>query len=183
MLSIWHNGQQVAEAKDPGVPLTNLACAIAMAIECGVAPETIATRLSSLPTPDHRQSVQTGPDGLTVIDDTYNANPASMRRGLELLEKYADSNHRRVVATPGMVELGNAQRKENADFARKASEIATDLVIIGRTNRKALVVGAQDSDMNVVIVDRLPQAVAWMREHIGDGDAVLYANDLPDHYA
>ena len=36
--------------------------------------------------------------------------------------------------------------------------------------------------VEVVLVDHREQAVAWVREHLGPGDAVLYENDLPDHY-
>ena len=179
---VEHNGHEIARASNVDAPLTNIACAVAVALDLGVDVGEIQSRLGSLPVPKHRQEITTTPDGLIVIDDTFNANPASVRRGLELLTKKAPGNRRRIVATPGMVELGDRQFEENKAFAAEASRSATHLVIIGKTNRKALIAGAGDAGLNTVVVERLPQAVAWVRQHVGEGDAVLYANDLPDHF-
>jgi len=63
--------------------------------------------------------------------------------------------------------------------------VATDLVIVGHTNRKALQAGAaraESATNQVVLVETREQAVAWVQEHLGAGDVVLYENDLPDHY-
>lgn len=161
---------------------TNVACAIAAALELGVSIDDIVRRLPSLPVSLHRQSMSTSDNGVVIIDDTYNANPASVRRGLALLAKAAGVDRRRVVVTPGMVELGNRQAEENRRFGEEAAVVATDLVFIGATNRRALLDGARQAGANVVVLDRLPQATEWVREQLGEGDAVLYANDLPDHF-
>jgi UDP-N-acetylmuramoyl-tripeptide--D-alanyl-D-alanine ligase len=89
-----------------------------------------------------------------------------------------------VVITPGMVELGPRQRPENAAFAVDAGRVATDLVLVGRTNRRALLRGANETglDTHVVVLDTREQAVAWVRQHLGEGDVALFENDLPDHY-
>jgi UDP-N-acetylmuramoyl-tripeptide--D-alanyl-D-alanine ligase len=82
-----------------------------------------------------------------------------------------------------MVELGPRQHAENAAFARAAAIRATDLVVVGHTNRKALLDGATGGPAAVRTVDSRQQAVAWVREQqLGPGDAVLYENDRPDHY-
>jgi len=86
-----------------------------------------------------------------------------------------------VVVTPGMVELGHRQGSENQGLAEVASETVTDLVIVGRTNRRALERGASRSTVPVAVSTR-EDAVAWVRAHLSSGDAVLYENDLPDHY-
>jgi UDP-N-acetylmuramoyl-tripeptide--D-alanyl-D-alanine ligase len=158
---------------------SNLACAIAVALELGLELEVALRRLVTLAQVPHRQEVSVNERGVTVIDDTYNLNPAGARRGLE---KVAAHNGRKVVVTPGMVELGQRQYKENADFAANISAVANDLVIVGRTNRKALKAGST-SGLNVKEVPTLPAAVAWVREHVESDGVVLYANDLPDHYS
>ena len=88
---------------------------------------------------------------------------------------------RRVVVTPGMVELGRRQRLENERFAEEASAVAADLVVVGTTNRRALSAGTSPS-VNRLDVSTRADAVAWVRSHLSAGDAVLYENDLPDHY-
>jgi len=79
-----------------------------------------------------------------------------------------------------MVELGRRQSEENAALAEEAAAVATELVVVGRTNRRALVRGADGTP--VVVVRTREQATAWVRSHAGPGDVVLYENDLPDHY-
>jgi UDP-N-acetylmuramoyl-tripeptide--D-alanyl-D-alanine ligase len=90
-----------------------------------------------------------------------------------------------VVVTPGMVELGARQFEENKRFGAAIAAMATDLLIVGRTNRRALRAGAASvaaSETAVTLVAHRDHAVEWVREHLGPGDAVLYENDLPDHY-
>ena len=58
----------------------------------------------------------------------------------------------------------------------------TDVIVVGRTNRTALLAGAHGGAAQVRSVDRREQAVAWVRATLGAADAVLYENDLPDHY-
>ena len=112
-----------------------------------------------------------------------------------------------------MVELGSRQFAENEAFGRAIAQAADHLVVVGRTNRRALLAGVNaapvaplapvatsgpagtttptgipttptgiTTTLEVILVDHREQAVAWVREHLGPGDAVLYENDLPDHY-
>ena len=161
---------------------TNVACAVAAALEVGVAEDDLAARLGGLPTAQHRLTVSTTASGATVIDDTYNANPAGAARALEALARHGAPGKLRVVVTPGMVELGGRQHEENARFAEAAAEAATHLLVVGHTNRRALLEGAAGRGARVVPVETREQAVAWVRDHVGEGDAVLYENDLPDHF-
>ena len=87
-----------------------------------------------------------------------------------------------MVVTPGMVELGRRQFEANRDFAARVVEEVDHLIVVGRTNRKALLEGARGGSAAVHVVDDRQEAVEWVRSHLGAGDAVLYENDLPDHY-
>src|SRR4030095_14456598 len=90
----------------------NLACAVAVARELDVPVERIVTRLDRLAVPAHRLEVRTSDHGVTVIDDPFNANPHRALHALDLLAR-VDSSGRRVVVTPGMVELGTEQDQAN----------------------------------------------------------------------
>ena len=160
---------------------TNVACAVAVAISLNTPEETIAHRLATLPGADHRRQVVVSESGLTIIDDTYNSNPAGAAAALETLTGL-DAN-RKAVVTPGMVELGNRQNPENRRFGVDASLIADDLLIVGRTNRSALVNGSRDGTARVHLSPNRDEAIRWVRDNLKPGDAVLYENDLPDHYA
>ena len=182
----------------------NVACAVAAASVLGVSDEDIARRLADLPTPEHRRTAAHSEGGVMVIDDTYNSNPAGARAALGMLANTEAG--RRVVVTPGMVELGRTQAHENRLLGEYAARIADDVLIVGRTNRTALLGGAtgwdsatarratrgrgarslvhdrSDARATVRCVADRDEAVRWVRAHLQSGDAVLYENDLPDHY-
>jgi len=90
-----------------------------------------------------------------------------------------------------MVELGPLQRAANATFAGEVADVATDLVVVGSTNRRALLGGvaaargarhAGGGGLRVTTVPSRAAAVAWVRQELRAGDVVLYENDLPDQY-
>jgi UDP-N-acetylmuramoyl-tripeptide--D-alanyl-D-alanine ligase len=170
--------------KSADAPATNVACAVAVALELGVRPDVIANRLVDLPAAPHRREVTVGRTGATIIDDTYNSNPAGATAALRLLARFGSDGHRSVVVTPGMVELGDRQDVENARFAEAAARTATDLIIVGQTNAAGLSAGARRGHPGgkFVRVATREEAVAWVTERLGPGDVVLYENDLPDHF-
>ena len=158
----------------------NVACAAGIAIALGVPEGRIGERLDGLPRPQHRGVEGRSDSGVLIIDDTYNSNPAGARAAVERLA--AAVSGRRVVVTPGMVELGRLQAQENQALAAFAASRVSDLVVVGRTNRRALLAGARPGSARVSVVARRPEAVAWVGANLADGDGVLYENDLPDHY-
>jgi UDP-N-acetylmuramoyl-tripeptide--D-alanyl-D-alanine ligase len=86
---------------------------------------------------------------------------------------------RRVVVTPGLVELGDEQYSANMELGRKVASLKATLVAVGRTNARPLQVGYVGS---VERFDTRDEAVSWVRATLVPGDGVLYLNDLPDHY-
>ncbi len=173
-------GEAVGDAPSPGHP-GNVACAVGVAVALGIEPVALSRRLPGLSEPEHRRTVVTGSRGVVVIDDTFNSNPAGARTALRVLEEMPVPG-RRVVVTPGMVELGPRQHEENRAFAFEAGRVADELVVVGSTNREALSEGASMAGMRTTQVADRDHAVSWVREHLGQGDTVLYENDLPDHY-
>lgn len=179
---LW-NGAEIGRAGDIGeADRSNLACALGAIVALGIDPATVAHRLADVPVTPHRRAVGKSERGFTIIDDTYNSNPAGARAALEVLASEGDLSGRRVVVTPGMVELGPRQQEENERFAAEAARIASHLIVVGHTNRHALVQGAAGGAAQVMVLPSRRDAVEWVREHLGEGDAVLYENDLPDHY-
>jgi UDP-N-acetylmuramoyl-tripeptide--D-alanyl-D-alanine ligase len=194
LFTVYVDGEPVAKdvPAPAGVQPSNLACALAVALVLGVDARTAADRIGDLRGADHRLSLARAPSGVVVVDDTYNSNPSGARVALDAVVAAADGGadrpddraRRIAVVTPGMVELGPRQADENARFATEVARRATDLVVVGRTNSAALRRGAASAASPIAVhaVRHRDEAVDWVRRTLGPGDAVLYENDLPDHY-
>jgi len=170
---------ELGEAVPHGV---NLAVALGVAVALDVEPTSLASRLRGFPRAAHRAEVHAGP-GVAVVDDTYNANPVGALAALrEAAALAAERGGPLVVVTPGIVELGRVQRERNLAFARAVAEAGARVVVVGRTNREALVAGARDGGAVPDVVDRREQAVTLATSVAGERGVVLYENDLPDHY-
>ncbi|MGD9798736.1 MAG: Mur ligase family protein, partial [Acidimicrobiia bacterium] len=155
----------------------NVACAVAVASALGVDRRSLVAALPRLGPTASRSATTTTADGLTIVDDTFNSNPAGSAAALATLGRRVGEG-RRVVVTPGMVELGPLQDEANQRFAAEVAASGAELVVVGWTNRRALLAGHPGA---VTVRDR-EAARRWVRDQLGRGDGVLWENDLPDHY-
>lgn len=163
--------------------VTNILLAAAVARHLGVPLGEIALRVATLEPPEHRLQRRTLPNGATVIDDAYSANPVGARSALDTLALY--DGGRRVVITPGMVELGPLQDQENQKLGRYAAQAATDVVLVGIEQTQPIRRGLLEAGFDPARLhtfDTREEAIAWFQHELGVGDTVLFLNDLPDTY-
>ncbi len=189
-LDVYIKGEKVTTFSVPSAAPTNVACAIGAAIELGVTIPAIVKALPTLPVAPNRLTFSTSDRGFSIIDDTYNSNPSGCKAALFVLANTFKDSSRKVVVTPGMIELGSRQEIDNELFARQAVLVADDFIVVGKTNKKALLKGAKaasdeqlDKKSSIRVVKNRAEAVAWVRQNLGPTDVVLYENDLPDHFA
>ena len=176
--SLWLRGEEVGRIRgDSGVHPANAACAVAACAASGAPLESLRARLPTLKGSAHRGASQRAANGLLVIDDTFNANPAGAANAVDRLQGAVQGQ--RAVVTPGMVELGEEQPRANAEFAAKVVDSGATLVVVAAINRRALLAGASGA---AVTVSNRSEAREWVRANLGAGDGVLWENDLPDHY-
>lgn len=114
----------------------NALAVAAVARECGMPRAALAAALATArPVSRWRMEVTERPDGVTVINDAYNANPDSMRAALRALARIAHGSHgtRHSVAVLGsMLELGEESAAGHAEVGRAARELGIDdLVVVG----------------------------------------------------
>ena len=144
------------------------------------------SRIKTMPPTPHRQEIIKTSAGITIIDDTYNSNPAGFYSALETLKNIPAE--RRILVTPGMIELGDKQFELNKEAAQSAAKITDYAIIVGETNKKALKEGLNDSyadneyNKRVFEVIDLEAAKLKLSELTIPNSAVLFENDLPDHY-
>ncbi|MDP9496559.1 MAG: UDP-N-acetylmuramoyl-tripeptide--D-alanyl-D-alanine ligase [Actinomycetota bacterium] len=139
---------------------------------------TVAGRLETArPVSRWRMEVRERPDGVTVVNDAYNANPDSMRAALRTLAVLGAGGRRRTVAVLGpMAELGEAARDAHMDLGRFAVRLDIgQLVVVGEQaggiHAGAVLEGSWGSEsLHVPDVDA---AVALLREVLRPGDVVL----------
>jgi UDP-N-acetylmuramoyl-tripeptide--D-alanyl-D-alanine ligase len=158
----------------------NIAVALGIAWALEVPKDQALARLGSLPVAAHRAEVQRTPEGVWIIDDTYNSNPVGSARAVRAAATVArERGGPLVVVTPGMVELGPVQFERNTQLAEAVIDAGGTLIAVGLTNRKALLAGSQGQAE--VFLGRAEAVEAALRA-AGNKGVILYENDLPDHY-
>ena len=152
----------------------------AVALALGMRLDSIAAALSAAEASSRwRMQVTRRPDGVTVVNDAYNANPDSMRAGLEALVAMAPSGDGRTWAVLGeMLELGAASETEHAEIGRLTRKLGVDrLVVVGQGARGihagAVADGARDGEESVAVPDS-QTAQSLLREALRPGDVVLF---------
>jgi len=163
--------------------VTNLLLSTAVAYQEGIPLRDIAFRIRTLQPAESRLVTQTTAQGITIINDAYSANPKGVVSALKVLGMYQTG--KRLLITPGMIELGNLHEVENRKLGELATQYASDIILVGKEQTKPIFEGIQSSsfDMNnVQVKETLTEAVDWYQTHLKSGDTVLFLNDLPDTY-
>lgn len=184
---IWEGKKHILKAPLFGLHHgENVALAFAAACGLGIDPATIVTALKSVSQIPHRLEVKPQPNGSTLIDDAFNSNPSGFSSALTLLDTLGKHHlGKRILITPGMVELGAAHEKEHEKIAKQALK-TTDIVLAIAPKRIESFVstyekGAKDKRA-LIRFDNFAQAQQWMSENVSAGDVILLENDLPDFY-
>ncbi|WP_019970067.1 UDP-N-acetylmuramoyl-tripeptide--D-alanyl-D-alanine ligase [Mycobacterium sp. 141] len=167
--------------------VSNALSAAAVALECGATLEQVAEALSGAgPVSRHRMQVSTRADGVTVINDAYNANPDSMRAGLKALAWMASEKSgegatvgRRSWAVLGeMAELGEDAISEHDRIGRLAVRLDVSRLIVVGTGRSlsamhhgAVMEGSWGSESRMVA--DADTALHLLRAELQPGDVVL----------
>jgi UDP-N-acetylmuramoyl-tripeptide--D-alanyl-D-alanine ligase len=157
--------------------VSNALAAAAVGLELGAEPEQLAEVLSAArPGSRWRMEVIDRPDGVTVINDAYNANPESMRAGLEALAAISGGTRRAWAVLGGMAELGEAADEAHAEVGRLAARLGVaHLVAVGSDSRaEGYRAGhrAESGEESIVVPD-VPAALEALHERLRPGDVVL----------
>jgi len=164
--------------------VANLVAAAAVGHSAGLELGQIARALARVTPPEHRLSpIVNERAGIVVIDDAYNANPQGARAALEVLR--AHPAERRLLVTPGMVELGSDERAENRRFGGLAAEACDIVVLVGAEQTRPIREGLEEAGFpadSIHTVRDSRHAEQLLAELSRRGDVILFENDLPDLY-
>jgi UDP-N-acetylmuramoyl-tripeptide--D-alanyl-D-alanine ligase len=154
--------------------LLNALAATAVAIQFGISPSTIADRLATLKPAAHRGEVLKLEGGVTLIDDSYNANPTATRRALDVLARAAAL--RRVAVLGEMLELGDRSLGLHQEVGRAAAGRSDVLFTVGGAPAEAMAraaVAAGMEDRAVRHFATSDEAAAAVADEVMRGDLVL----------
>ena len=157
----------------------DVALAAALCCELGLSPEEFASAAESFTPVPHRLEKMEA-NGLVILDDSYNSNIEGAKNAVEALKLFGG---KKVVVTPGLVELGELEEQTNEELG--AALVGLDVVLVGETlvlpvRRGYLAAGGDEARLKVV--STLAAAQALLGAELQAGDSVLFLNDLPDIY-
>jgi len=162
----------------------NLALAFATALAMGISAENILLSLRTTPQIKHRLEVKREPNGSVIIDDAYNSNPVGFASGLAALDHLRSQNGRRILVTPGMVELGAAHDREHEKIGTLAGSHVDVLLPVVPERIAPMVTAYKAANPGGLVIpcENFSGAQAWLSANLRAGDTVLLENDLPDLY-
>jgi UDP-N-acetylmuramoyl-tripeptide--D-alanyl-D-alanine ligase len=162
--------------------VTNILLGLAVGHHLGIGLRQMAHNVRRLEPVEHRLQLRSQGD-VTVIDDSFNSNPIGARNAIDVLSSF--SGGRRIIVTPGMVELGDRQTHENRELGVYMAHRVDLAVLIGRQQSRPIMEGLLKEghpESDVRQFDSFFDAQEFLNSFLRPGDVVLYENDLPDQY-
>jgi len=163
--------------------ISNILLACAVGRHLGLNNLQLQRGVAMLQPVEHRLQLLRSAGGVTIIDDAFNSNPRGAKAALDVLAKFPG---RRIIVTPGMVELGEKEAEYNREFGREIASAADVCVLIGKKHSKPIQEGLIEAgypQQDIHVFASLSDATAWLNGEMRSGDFILYENDLPDNYS
>jgi len=161
----------------------NILGAVAIASEMGVDFGDMIYPIRQLRAVQHRLELKNVSPGISYIDDSFNSNPVGSRIALEVLAQFA--SRRKIIVTPGMVELGSREEELNRAFGEHIATVCDYVILVGRKQTAPIYAGLKSkdySDSKLYIAQSFTEANQHLQQILCANDIVLFENDLPDNY-
>ena len=163
--------------------ILNILGGAAIASVLGLSLDEIKRGISNLETVEHRLQLIDNGLGILVIDDAFNSNPDGAKAALDVLNSFTD--RRKIIVTPGMVELGDIEETENFKFGEQIASVCDIAILVGKKRTLPIYQGMKKHNFNednLYVVNSLNEATEILKTLTKVNDVVLFENDLPDTY-
>lgn len=163
--------------------ILNIVGAVAIADKLGLTPEEIKIGAKYIRPVPHRLELKQNPNGSIIIDDAYNSNNRGAKMALEVLKSF--EHKKRILITPGIVELGDKTTEINQELGRNAAESSDFIILVGAEQAIPIYNGIKEKnypESQIFIAKNLQEALSKMNEILTKDSVVLLENDLPDNY-
>ncbi len=162
----------------------NITAAAAVAHTLGIEADAIRYAVSQLTATPHRLELKRFLAGSTLIDDAYNANPEGCLEAVRVLGAF--DGMKKVIVTPGLVELGEKEYEANYALGLAAAKVCDTIILVGQKRSVPLADAIKTTPFPAEalhIVDRFADAMEVLTELADLKTVILFENDLPDNYA
>jgi len=160
----------------------NICLASTVAYKIGLSPKEIVAGISRIQSIGHRLELVPNNKNIIIIDDSYNANEEGIKSAMEVLDSFKG---RKIVLTPGLVELGKIENLVNFEFGKTLAHHADIVIVVGKHNAEMIIKGLIEGGMpkeNIRFEKTLNKGNKTLNEMLCEGDVILFENDLPDNY-
>lgn len=161
----------------------DILAAAAMAHILGVSDNDIKFAINSLKPTEHRLELKSYINGSLLIDDAYNSNPEGCLEAVRVLGSF--EGRKKVIITPGLIELGNREYDCNYALALQAVKYCDIIILVGQNRSKPMIDAINTTDFNkenVYVVSSFKEAMEIYTPMANSNSIVLLENDLPDNY-
>lgn len=161
--------------------IQNIMMAVRVAKILGLDDQQIVQGIKNIKPISHRLELIRTHSNITIIDDSYNCNQSGAKIGIDCLNMF---ECRKVVATQGIVELGDMQAVANKDLGRYMADKIDVAILIG-TNAPSIKQGLLAEDFpiqNLYTVKDLLMAQQLFKKVLKPDDVLYIQNDLTDNY-
>jgi UDP-N-acetylmuramoyl-tripeptide--D-alanyl-D-alanine ligase len=161
----------------------NIILASSVADVLGFSIEEISKAIENLHSPPHRLELIDNGTGILIIDDAYNSNPVGARMAADVLSKF--TNGRKILVTPGLVELGKLEYEENKKIGQYFAKRVDYVFLVGKERTKPIYEGLLQENFpqdKIFINANLGETTEVLKSFLKPGDSILFENDLPDTY-
>ncbi len=162
--------------------ISNICLASAMAYKLGMTPDEIALGINRIQSVGHRLELRPNNKNIVIIDDSYNSNTDGIKAAMEVLDMF---DGRKIVVTPGLVELGKEENLANFELGKTLANYADMVIVVGKHNAQMIINGLLENGMdreNIKFAKSLNRGNEVLNDIMKEGDVVLFENDLPDNY-
>lgn len=160
----------------------NILASVALGYEFGLSIKELQQGVKSVQPIEHRLEIKKL-GNFYQIDDAYNSNPVGAKSALDVLEMM---DGKKVVVTPGMVELGKKEKELNKEFGRQIAKVADVVILVGEKRTipiKEGLIEKKFKDKNIYIFNDVRDAYTLINKLKGKEELfALFENDLPDTY-
>ena len=163
--------------------IINIVGAVAIAKELGLSNDEIQLGIKLLKPVEHRLELKQCSNGAIIIDDAYNANTKGAKMAVEVLGRF--KTRKRILITPGIVELGDKLYEYNKIFGKQAASNCDYVILVGEKQAKPIYDGLIEEKFDkdkVFIVNNFDEAKEKMNNIMDSNTVILLENDLTDNY-